>query len=174
MSKFYNKKVLLTEGGTVLDEDHLKELKQAGIVLDGIHFDSMMECDFYVERLLPKVQSGEIEVILQPRYLLLPAFEKRGKKWQKMEYIADFEVRHKSGRVDVIDIKGLETDDFKIKRKLFEYTFPEHELLIIKRVKKFGGWVTEEEYNRLRRSEKKEKRGDAKPRNKIKRRSKRA
>ena len=36
------------------------------------------------------------------------------------------------GKVIVEDVKGMETKEFKIKRKLFEYKYPDLELKLIK------------------------------------------
>jgi hypothetical protein len=36
-----------------------------------------------------------------------------------------------NGKKIVEDVKGMETDVFKLKRKLFEYKYPEMELKII-------------------------------------------
>lgn len=42
-----------------------------------------------------------------------------------MEYVADFKVTYADGRVEIIDCKGMKTEAYKIKKKLFEYRYPE-------------------------------------------------
>lgn len=77
---------------------------------------------------------GEIKDLeLQPRFELQPSFKKNNKTYRKTEYIADFKYFDtKSNKLVVEDVKGIETEVFKIKRKLFEYKYPELELKIIK------------------------------------------
>lgn len=101
-------------------------------VVDGIKFDSKLEAERYIQ-LKELEKEGRIkELELQPCFELVPAFEKNGKKWRRMTYVADF--RYFSCADDkciVEDVKGSEkvlTDVFKLKQKLFEYLY--HELTI--------------------------------------------
>ncbi|NLZ69228.1 MAG: DUF1064 domain-containing protein, partial [Spirochaetales bacterium] len=92
--------------------------------VDGIRFDSKREADYYKELLLLK-RSGEVkEIELQPKFTLLEAFRKNGVAHRSITYKADFKVTYKDNRVEIIDVKGVETQAFKIKRKLFEHRFP--------------------------------------------------
>ena len=94
-------------------------------------FDSIAESRRYKElALLERV--GEIKKLqLQPRFLLQESFKKNGKTYRKIEYIADF-MYEENGKVIVEDVKGIQTDVFKLKHKLFEKKYPELELKIIK------------------------------------------
>lgn len=123
-------------------------------VRNGIEFDSKAEAEYYVY-LQEKLNTGEIlSVKLQPRFELMSAFEKNGKKYRAIEYVADFEIVHPNEKVEIVDVKGFETADFKIKRKLFEKKFP-YTLTLVKYVKKYGGWITVDEWKRLKREENK-------------------
>lgn len=94
-------------------------------------FDSIAESKRYKELALLQ-RAGEIQNLeLQPRFLLQESFKKNGKAYRKIEYIADFMYEEK-GKVIVEDVKGMETKEFKIKRKLFEYKYPDLELKLIK------------------------------------------
>lgn len=123
-------------------------------VRNGIEFDSKAEAEYYVY-LQEKLNTGEIlSVKLQPRFELMSAFEKDGKKYRAIEYVADFEIVHPNGKVEIVDVKGMMTPDFRIKRKLFENKFP-YKLSLMKYVKKHGGWIEYDEWKRLKREEKK-------------------
>ena len=119
----------------------------------GITFDSKIEADYYL-LLLARKQAGEITSIrLQPVYLLQERFIKDGKTIRPIEYIADFEIEYPDGRIEVVDVKGMETADFKLKRKLFDHRYPYLKLTRMRNVKKFGGWITHEEWVLMKRRE---------------------
>ena len=67
---------------------------------------------------------------LQPRFLLQESFRKNNKTYRKIDYVADFKYIE-NGKTIVEDVKGLQTDVFKIKHKLFEKKYPKLELRII-------------------------------------------
>jgi protein associated with RNAse G/E len=128
----------------------VSKYKSKKVIVDGIEFDSKLESQYYIH-LKALQQRGEIEYFeRQPRFVLQDAFTKNGKKYRAIEYVADFMIV-KDGKVTVVDVKGYETADFKIKKKLFEYRFPEYELVLMKYVKKYGGWISVEEWKRLKR-----------------------
>lgn len=87
---------------------------------DGYQFDSQAEAKYY-EQLKWLKQTKQIKSFkLQPRYLLQEGFKKNGRTIRKVEYVADFEVKHLDGSIEVIDVKGVETEAFKLKRKWFD------------------------------------------------------
>jgi hypothetical protein len=69
---------------------------------------------------------------LQPEFELQPAFTGvDGKKVRAIKYQADFSFYDKGKkRCRVLDAKGMKTNVFDIKRKMFEYVM-RHEKLII-------------------------------------------
>lgn len=93
-------------------------------------FDSAKEAKRYKELKLLE-QAGEINNLeLQPHFLLQESFRKNDKTYRKIEYVADFKYTE-NGKTIVEDVKGLQTEVFKIKHKLFEKKYPELELRII-------------------------------------------
>ena len=99
-------------------------------VIDGIKFDSKKEAYHYME--LKLLQSAGIisNLELQPKFILQESFKKNGKTYREISYKADFKYIEK-GQVIVEDVKGKETEVFKIKHKLFEYRYPDLELRIV-------------------------------------------
>ncbi len=85
-------------------------------------FDSAKEAQRYRElKLLEK--AGEISNLeLQPRFLLQDSFKKNGRTYRKVEYVADFQYVE-NGKTIVEDVKGIQTDVFKLKHKIFEKTY---------------------------------------------------
>ena len=109
----------------------MNKYKNKKVQIDMYVFDSIAESRRYKELALLE-KAGEIENLqLQPKFLLQDSFKKNGKTYRKIEYIADFMYKEK-GKVIVEDVKGMETKEFKIKRKLFEYKYPDLELKLIK------------------------------------------
>lgn len=100
--------------------------------VDGITFDSKKEATRYRElKALERV--GKIDRLeLQPRFVLMDGFRYEGKAVRKIEYVADFLYRDLSTcELVVEDVKGVKTDVYKLKKKLFlkhygnEYKFKE-------------------------------------------------
>lgn len=87
--------------------------------IDGIKFDSKKEAKRYI--VLKALESkGEIKkLMLQPRFLLQEGFRKNGKAYRKIEYVADF-MYEQDGKLIIEDVKGIKTDVYKLKQKLFE------------------------------------------------------
>lgn len=109
----------------------MNKYRNKKVQVDMYVFDSIRESQRYKElKLLEKV--GEISNLeLQPRFLLQDSFKKNGKTYRKIEYIADFQYIE-NGKAIVEDVKGMQTDVFKLKHKLFEKIYPDLELKIIK------------------------------------------
>lgn len=99
--------------------------------IDGILFDSTMEANYYLYLLKEKAEGRIIEIRLQPIFLLMPAFRKFSQLIRKIEYKADFLVTYADGTRLVIDVKGMLTDTFKLKAKLFDYYHSDLELKLI-------------------------------------------
>ena len=103
--------------------------------IDGICFDSKLEAKRYVV-LSIAAQTGEIRNLeLQPKYEIQPAFtDSSGVKHRAIYFIADFRYEMPDGRVVVEDAKGMETEVFRLKRKLILFTEQElaHQLRIVK------------------------------------------
>jgi hypothetical protein len=120
------------------------------IELDNHIFDSELESRYYTQLKWLQDNKQILFYRIQPRYLLQEAFEKNGKKYRRIDYVADFEIHHLDGSIEVIDCKGFETTDFKIKKKLFEYKYP-HKLSLVTYSKMDGGWITLEQLSKNRK-----------------------
>ena len=88
-------------------------------VNDGIRFDSQLEAKYYS---LLKLQQHEGSVLFFLRQV--PLHIHGPEKSANIKYVCDFQVFYSDGRVEFIDIKGFETPDFKMKKKLVEANYP--------------------------------------------------
>jgi hypothetical protein len=109
----------------------MNKYRNKKVQVDMFVFDSIAESRRYKELALLERAKKIKNLQLQPKFLLQESFKKNGKTFRKIEYIADF-MYEENGQVIVEDVKGMETKEFKIKRKLFEYKYPELSLKIIK------------------------------------------
>ena len=127
-------------------------------VIDGIKFDSIAESQYYLH-LKEQAEKGHIKAFsLQPSFTLQESFKKDGRAYREIKYVADFEVIHNDESIEVVDVKGMMTPDFKIKMKLFQNKYP-YRLSLMKHVKKFGGWIEYHDWKKRKRDEKKNKGG---------------
>ena len=122
-------------------------------IVDNITFDSLMEAKYYIY-LQEKKKTGVIQSFeRQVSYELQPKFKKNGKSYRPITYIADFVVDY-GDSTSVIDTKGKETTEFKLKKKLFEYKFPELHLSIIQYHPETDSWLELDEIKKLARKSK--------------------
>lgn len=86
--------------------------------VDGITFDSKREAHRYLV-LKGMEADGIIEDLRrQVRYELVPAFDVDGKHYRPVYYVADF-VYRENGHEVIEDVKGMRTDVYRLKSKLF-------------------------------------------------------
>lgn len=78
--------------------------------IDGHSFDSLKEANYYTELKL-RLRSGEIRgFCIQPTFILAP----------NLKYKADFIVFNNDGTTEIIDVKGMKTKEYIVKKKVFE------------------------------------------------------
>jgi hypothetical protein len=108
--------------------------------------------------------------VLQEKFLLVDGkrIEESDKDFKKLQranpgctiaaikYISDFMVYHNDGTIQVVDVKGKKTVDFKLKEKMFNYKYPQYNKLYCV-VKYNGQWLEYDEANKLKRNKKKSK-----------------
>ena len=102
------------------------------VVIDNILFDSKKEARRYKELKLMEEAGLITNLVLQPKYEVLKSFKRRGKTHTKIEYIADFRYFDNERQAEVIeDVKGVSTDVFNIKKKLFLYQLDESIVFLV-------------------------------------------
>ena len=91
-------------------------------IVDGIKFDSALEAGRY--KYLKAMEGSQVfDLELQPEFILVPSFKLDGGTVRKLSYFADFRYKNISGETIVEDCKGFLTEVYKIKRKLFQFTY---------------------------------------------------
>ena len=108
------------------------------VEVDGILFDSIAESKYYQQLKWAKENKVIKKFELQPKFILQEKFKKYDKTFLPITYKADFLVTSLDGSVEVIDIKGYPDQKFPIKRKMFEYKFPNYSLKVLKYSKTKG------------------------------------
>ena len=116
-----------------------RNVKSNKVEINGIKFASPGESERYLEHLIRIAKGENIQIFLQPKFELQPKFRKNGILYRPIGYIADFEIMYGDGRREIEDVKGwggYTTTEFKIKRKLFEFKYPDLSLILLKRLGK--------------------------------------
>lgn len=112
------------------------------VEIDGIKFDSKAEGEYYLHL---KQQVTERQILgfeRQKRMLLQEGFSVEGVKGKirPIFYVVDFIITENDGTLTYVDVKGMETDVFKLKKKQFMKRY-NTALLKVKKTK--GGWQYE-------------------------------
>lgn len=125
------------------------------VTVDGIRFDSRAESQYYELLKKHKADGIILSFELQPKFELQPSFKKDGKTVRAITYTADFAVNHHDGTTEIIDIKGMETQQGIMRRKMFWYQFPDMKLTWLCRSLKYGdadGWIEYDELKKRRKA----------------------
>uniref|UniRef100_A8GLP7 DUF1064 domain-containing protein n=1 Tax=Serratia proteamaculans (strain 568) TaxID=399741 RepID=A8GLP7_SERP5 len=88
--------------------------KNKKTVVDGFTFDSKKEAEYFGQLQLLK-KAGRVVMILRQVPFHLPG---------GVKYIADFVIFYTDGLVEVVDVKGVRTAEYKMKKKLVEFNYP--------------------------------------------------
>jgi hypothetical protein len=107
--------------------EKMSKYRNRKTIIDGYKFDSKLEAERYCELKLLLRTKKITDLVLQPSFELQPSFKKNGKTYRKIVYKADFAYKQ-DGKLIVEDTKGFKTKDYLLKKKMFEYKYPELEI----------------------------------------------
>lgn len=101
------------------------EYHRTQVALDGYLFDSETECRYYKHLL----ELGERDLIadieVKPSFVLIPPFEWCGHKENGMVYTPDFSyIELKTNTRVYIEVKGVLTDEFRLRLKIWKWLHP--------------------------------------------------
>lgn len=106
-----------------MEEPKVSKYNARKVKIDGYTFDSIIESKRYIQ-LKEKVEEGVIKDLeVHPRFVLQNAFLYGDKRISGIWYEADFSYTVIDGRKIVEDVKGYETDVYRLKRKLLLYNY---------------------------------------------------
>ena len=98
--------------------------------VNGVTFDSKKESRQWKELCMLEASGGISNLRRQVAFELQPKYtNNQGEHIKAITYVADF-VYEKDGKTYVQDSKGVKTDVFKLKKKLFEYKYPEYIFIV--------------------------------------------
>ena len=102
------------------------------VVIDGLRFDSKRELARYRELVLLRDAGVISDLVIHPRYTVMDGYNRKdGTHVTAITYTGDFEYIENGQKV-VEDVKGVETQVFRIKRKLFERCYPGIDFRIVR------------------------------------------
>jgi hypothetical protein len=103
------------------------------VKVNNITFDSQAEARRYGELKLLERAEKLHDLRVHPSFLLQEGFLHQGHSIQPITYIADFSYTEvETGETVVEDVKGVETPEWRLKRKLFLKRHPRMDLRVIK------------------------------------------
>ena len=112
-------------------QDYLKQnkYKSKEVIIKNIRFQSQKEGDRYLELKILEKHSLIEDLRIQVKFELQPSYKKNGKTIRAIYYIADFVYFDKAKKKMIIeDTKGFRTEIYKLKKKIFEYVYPDLEI----------------------------------------------
>lgn len=84
---------------------------------------------YYKQLKLMERQGLIKDIKLQVKFELQPKYKKNGKTIRAINYIADFTYFDvNKGKTIIVDTKGYRTEVYKLKKKIFEYKYPDLEI----------------------------------------------
>lgn len=83
----------------------------------GHWFDSIAEAEYYPIAVAYAKEYG-YELKLQDRIDILPTLKLNEWAIKKTQYVADYSFYHRGKIVRLVDVKGIETKDFRLKAKM--------------------------------------------------------
>lgn len=90
------------------------KFKAKPVTYCGHKFPSTLEWRYF-QRLTILVKSGEVLFFLRQIPFHLPG---------GVKYIVDYQIFYADGTISFVDVKGMETSEFKIKKKIVEDLYP--------------------------------------------------
>ena len=100
--------------------------KNKKTIIDGTTFASIKEAKRYTQLKLLEKAGLITELELQKKFILQPDYvNNEGKKIRKITYVADYFYYDKKKKKYIVeDTKGFRTEVYKIKKKIFEFQYP--------------------------------------------------
>ena len=156
-------KIIATKKRSKYGVDQTKKGKEKR-TYNGVVYDSLSELQFLQEFIEPKMGSGEIiKWERQIKFTLQEGFTYKGKKVLPITYIADYIIYWKSGGRTIVDVKGMPDNVAKLKKKLFQYRYPNEDYVWMCRSIKYcddgSNWLLYEDLEKKRKEDKKKKKG---------------
>lgn len=97
--------------------------KNKKAIYKNIEFDSMKEMSWYIKYELMEKSGSIKDLQRQVKFELQPSFKLNGKTIRAINYYADITYIDKDNKLHVIDIKGMKTEVYKLKKKMMAYKY---------------------------------------------------
>lgn len=154
-------KIIATRKRSKYGVDQTKKGKEKR-TYNGVTYDSLAELQFLQEYIEKKMVSGEIiKWERQVKFTLQEGFVYKGKKILPITYIADYIIYWNNNTRTIVDVKGNPDQVSKLKKKLFQYKYPNEDYVWMCRSIKYcedgSNWLLYEDLEHKRKEDKKRK-----------------
>lgn len=120
------RKVECTNCGHVIKTSHNKFGAKRTVANDGIARDSKFEAG-EADMLLLRKQTGDIKDYDSQFKVEIWCYRENGLKAFKVSHKVDFRIHHNDGSFELLEAKGVETADYKMRRRFLEEIWlPDH------------------------------------------------
>jgi protein associated with RNAse G/E len=110
----------------IVSPSRQSKYKNEKTIVNGITFDSMKEATYYAELVMKKKAGIIAKIELQPAFVLQEGYRtKSGEKVREIKYVADFKVTYPDGKIQIVDTKGYRTKEYKLKKKMLLFRYPD-------------------------------------------------
>lgn len=97
------------------------------MIVDNIKFASQAEAGYYKKLKLLKSGKQIKDFSLQPKFILQDKFrDNTGTAQRAITYTADFLIEHNDGTEEVVDVKGMVTQQYGMRKKMFLKLYPQY------------------------------------------------
>ena len=104
----------------------MSKYRNRKVRVDGIEFDSQLEADRYCQLKILERANEIKDLRRQVEFVIQPSYKKNNKFIKAMKYIADFVYYDlKQEKIIIEDTKGYKNEVYKLKKKIFEYKYPD-------------------------------------------------
>lgn len=114
------RQLLKNLGKDVPKESKKSKYNSRKVRVDGIPFDSQKEADYYCDLKL-LLQSGVIDGFCRQARFVVTAGDD---ETRATEYVTDFVIFFPDKTYKIVDVKGMETEVFKLKMKSLKEKYP--------------------------------------------------
>ena len=107
----------------------MNKYRNIKVKVNGIEFDSRLEANRYCQLKILERAKEIKDLRRQVEYIIQEGYKKNNKAIRPIKYVADFVYYDfRRNKTIIEDTKGYRNEVYKLKKKIFEYKYPDLEI----------------------------------------------